>query len=157
MDRSSNEVRREIVAIYGVPALLLAFFLQPDIAAASIDTRAGLAGVAVATLIALETLFSFVEGRGWRGLCLAIILLSAGTIFDELLRPDKQSVHANDHRCLAIQHDMLSAHPRRSDSPDLFQALGCRPQGSGGVYAPPTARERIARRPLPSGGYPPPR
>lgn len=42
----------------------------------------------------------------------------------------------NDRRCLAIQRDMLSARPRRSDSPDLFQALGCRPQGEGSVYAP---------------------
>lgn len=44
---------------------------------------------------------------------------------------------ANDQRCEAIQHDMLSASPRRTDSPDLFQALGCRPQGEGSVYAKP--------------------
>lgn len=44
---------------------------------------------------------------------------------------------ANDKRCLAIQRDMLSARPRRSDGPDLFQALSCRPQGEGSVYAPP--------------------
>ncbi|WP_235516878.1 hypothetical protein [Sphingomonas sp. Leaf28] len=44
---------------------------------------------------------------------------------------------ANDRRCLAIQHDMLSASPRRSDSADLFQALGCRPQGEGSVFAKP--------------------
>ncbi len=62
----------------------------------------------------------------------------------------------NDARCLAIQRDMLAAHPRRSDGPDLFQALGCRPQGQGGVAAPPTDRERKAGRPLPWGGYPPP-
>jgi hypothetical protein len=43
---------------------------------------------------------------------------------------------ANDRRCLALQRDILSARPRRSDSPDLFQALGCRPQGEGSVYAP---------------------
>ena len=44
---------------------------------------------------------------------------------------------ANDARCLAIQNDMLSARPRRSDGPDLFQALQCRPQGEGSVYAQP--------------------
>lgn len=48
------------------------------------------------------------------------------------------AARANDRRCLAIQRDMLSARPRRSDSPDLFQALGCRPQGEGSVYAPLT-------------------
>lgn len=44
---------------------------------------------------------------------------------------------ANTRRCIAIQRDMLSAKPRRDDGPDLFQALGCRPQGEGSVYAPP--------------------
>lgn len=45
--------------------------------------------------------------------------------------------NANDRRCMAIQLDMLSARPRRADGPDLFQALGCRPQGEGSVYAVP--------------------
>lgn len=44
---------------------------------------------------------------------------------------------ANDRRCLAVQRDMLSAVPRREDAPDLFQALGCRPQGDGSVFAKP--------------------
>ena len=47
---------------------------------------------------------------------------------------------ANSRRCEAIQKDMLSARPRRSDSVDLFQALGCRPQGQGNVYAPPVRK-----------------
>lgn len=47
---------------------------------------------------------------------------------------------ANDRRCQAIQIDMLSARPKRADGPDLFQALGCRPQGQGSVYAPPVKR-----------------
>jgi hypothetical protein len=44
---------------------------------------------------------------------------------------------ANGRRCIAIQRDMLSAMPRRADGPDLFRALGCRPQGEGNVYAAP--------------------
>lgn len=44
---------------------------------------------------------------------------------------------ANKARCLAIQKDMLTSTPLRSDGPDLFQALGCRPQGEGSVYARP--------------------
>lgn len=62
----------------------------------------------------------------------------------------------NDARCLSIQRDMLSAHARRADDPDLFSALGCVPEGEGSVYAPPTDRERRAGHPLPWGGYPPP-
>lgn len=49
---------------------------------------------------------------------------------------------ANDRRCQAIQTDMLSARPRRADAPDLFQALGCHPQGEGSVHAPPPPRGR---------------
>ncbi len=44
---------------------------------------------------------------------------------------------AHDRQCEALQSDMLSARPRRSDSKDLFVALGCRPQGSGNVFAKP--------------------
>lgn len=47
----------------------------------------------------------------------------------------------NEQRCLAIQCDMLRARPRKEDGHDLFQALGCRPQGEGSVYVPPTAAE----------------
>ncbi len=47
-----------------------------------------------------------------------------------------RAARSNARRCLAIQRDMLSARPRRSDGADLFQALGCRPQGVGSVYAP---------------------
>jgi len=59
---------------------------------------------------------------------------------------------ANDRRCFAIQQDMLSAQPRRSDGPELFQALGCRPQGEGSVFARSTKLERKAGHPLPEGG-----
>ena len=58
----------------------------------------------------------------------------------------------NDRRCLAIQRDMLSAQPRRDDGPDVFQALGCRPQGEGSVFAKPTKLEQAAGHVLPSGG-----
>jgi len=44
---------------------------------------------------------------------------------------------SNVRRCAAIQQDMLAARPRRDDSAELFQALGCRPQGDGDVFAPP--------------------
>ena len=53
----------------------------------------------------------------------------------------KSTDAANDRRCLAIQRDMLAAHPNRSDDPILFHALGCRPQGNGSVYRQPTKAE----------------
>lgn len=39
-------------------------------------------------------------------------------------------------RCTALQSDMLSASPRRTDGPDLFQALGCKAQGDAMVQFP---------------------
>jgi len=67
--------------------------------------------------------------------------------------PDSQF---NLARCLALQNDFLNAHPRRSDSREIFDTLKCRPQGRGGISAPPTDREKRVGHPLPWGGYPPP-
>ncbi len=61
----------------------------------------------------------------------AVALVAFWTLYDA-----GDAARANDRRCLAVQRDMLSARPRRADSPDLFQALGCRPQGEGSVFAP---------------------
>ncbi|MDY0966954.1 hypothetical protein [Sphingomonas sp. Leaf226] len=61
---------------------------------------------------------------------------------------------AKDRLCLAIQKDMLSARRRILDGPDVFQALDCRPDGSGVVWVKPTVRELRAGRALPDGGYP---
>ncbi|MDF2493268.1 hypothetical protein [Sphingomonas sp.] len=70
----------------------------------------------------------------------------------------REAARINDVRCLAIQRDMLSAHPRIAAGPDKFQALGCRPQGTDTrIFVPPTDRERAAGKALPQGGYPPPR
>lgn len=67
---------------------------------------------------------------------LAVLALLSFVTSAILVVADYREDKANDRRCLAIQRDMLSAQPRRADGPDLFQALGCRPQGEGNVYAP---------------------
>jgi hypothetical protein len=77
--------------------------------------------------------------------CGVASFFALAAISDEALT----NAYNNDLRCLAIQRDMLSAQPKRADGPDLFQALGCRPQGAGDVYAlrgspadhTPTARQ----------------
>jgi hypothetical protein len=61
---------------------------------------------------------------------------------------------SNVRRCAAIQQDMLAARPRRDDSAELFQALGCRPQGDGNVFAPPQ-RPAISKRITSTTGKPP--
>lgn len=80
------------------------------------------------------------------GLGFAAAALQPG--ISEAVEADK----ANSLRCEAVQEDMLSAMPRRADGPDLFQALGCRPQGKESVYARPTKLERVAGHALPEGG-----
>jgi len=85
----------------------------------------------------------------WVGL--AAVLISAIALIGTLM-PLVNRDGANSRRCLAIQHDMLAAQPRRADGPDLFQALGCRPKGAGSVFAGPTKRERAAGHALFEGG-----
>jgi hypothetical protein len=47
----------------------------------------------------------------------------------------------NDRRCLDIERGMLAVHPTRSDLPDLFQALGCRPRTTLRIVAEGPSRE----------------
>jgi hypothetical protein len=82
-----------------------------------------------------------------------VLLVITAVIYAPIISSAINDDAANDRRCLVIQRDMLSAKPRRDDGPDVFQALGCRPQGDGIVRAKPTDRERQARRALPDGGY----
>jgi hypothetical protein len=88
---------------------------------------------------------------GWRLFSVLAVLVGIGGLLwhaDTLLTASV----SNDVRCDAIQKDMLSAQPRRSDDPDLFQALGCRPQGVGRVFAKPTKLEHAAGHSLLEGG-----
>jgi len=57
---------------------------------------------------------------------------------------------SNGCRYLVIQHDMLSAHRRIEDGPDLVQTLGRRPQGAKIISVKPTDRE-LKGHPLPDG------
>lgn len=88
--------------------------------------------------------WSAIYFNDWDGKVMLVAALLASVLTAYVASPviDRAIVDslANDRRCLAIQNDMLSASPKRSDGPDLFQALGCQPRGQGGVYAPPSTR-----------------
>lgn len=73
--------------------------------------------------------------RWWQWPYAAVALLGAALLTHEISRTTTLYGH-NQKRCASIQGDMLSVTPRRSDGPDLFQALGCRPQGSEDVHFP---------------------
>lgn len=62
-------------------------------------------------------------------------LLFIGAVLTVAYGFDADAV-ANDNRCEAVQRDMLSATPRRTDSIKLFEVLGCKPKGQGSVHAP---------------------
>lgn len=121
-------------------AALLAYILQPYVRFLPSNTAIG--GVVLAISLvgyhaaAANKDFDKVAARAVvGGLGVFLLMLSFFQAEDESW--------ANDRRCLAIQRDMLSAQPRRHDGPDLFQALGCRPQGEGSVYAAPVGRKRM--------------
>lgn len=137
-------------------AAVIAFASSPLIRFAD-PTWVWAGGYSLALGLALILLWATVdvkaEWAGWIGG--AFFLVGAAMLFragDQATTLSK----ANDRRCLTIQQDMLSAHPRLPNGHDIFQALGCQPQGTEDqIRVPPTDRERLAQRPLPWGGYPP--
>ncbi|MBI0530369.1 hypothetical protein [Sphingomonas sp. TX0522] len=133
---SGEQEWRQTWAGYGIGAIVVAYFATP--ALRYMDAR---------TLLVVGTLMGFAIASWydvWRDtakrkpahLTLGGVWIVAALFigWSELSR-GIESISANDRRCLAIQRDMLSSMPMRSDDPDLFQALGCRPQGGGSVYA----------------------
>lgn len=130
-----------VAARLGVPALIAAVILQPNLAKLTSVNRlmlfAALLGGATALTAAFEWSPTWSRFRKMAlpvtiAVCVAYACLSASSIEDEV---------ANDKRCLAVQRDMLSSMPLRSDDPDIFQALGCKPQGEGSVYAERDTKE----------------
>lgn len=130
---------RVVVSLPGAiaAATILAFFVQPLVA----YMPPWSIGVVIYTSLCYMGAVSAVAARDRPHAIAQGLQLAAGAIaliFAFGQASDARNV--NDRRCLAIQRDMLSAQPRRDDGPDLFQALGCRPQGEGSVYATPPKR-----------------
>jgi hypothetical protein len=53
---------------------------------------------------------------------------------------------ANLRRCANIQREMLLPQPRRGDLPDIYQALGCHPQGMDDIQFPKQAPQKPAEK-----------
>lgn len=144
---------------FSVPAVLAAFFLQPDIEAMTVLSRliffsSILLWIVIATELH-ESKIGRVKAGLITGLASMIFLLPFFLLGVSRSGPEEE---ANDSRCLLIQRDMLSARPRMANPADVFQALGCKPQGRDvRIFVSPTNRERAAGKALPWGGYPPPR
>lgn len=87
--------------------------------------------------IAMRPVLEEMTARGKRGPRAGWASLVAFLAASALLpfSPTRRDENSN-RRCEAIQKDMLSARPKRADDTAIFQALGCKAQGSGSVYAP---------------------
>lgn len=145
---------KALSAMFAVPTLLIAYWIQPDVATLSPTDR----GIMVCTSFSAAFIFAatweFTEGfKSYMLGVLASAIIGVGSYYYVSAGPIA-SYKANVRRCLAIQRDMLSAHRRLSDGPEVFQALGCRPQGDGIIRVPATDREKRVGHALPNGGYP---
>lgn len=139
-----------------VAAAILAFCIQPVLRFVDADLFMGGGAIFGAGLTGVVAAF-YERGRValvvWAVTAAAMMVVGGWLLGTAATQAGRNAVD-NDARCLAIQRDMLSAHRRMQDAPDVFQALGCRPQGAGVVHVPPTDREHRAGAPLPDGGYP---
>ncbi|GAA4222231.1 hypothetical protein GCM10022253_30250 [Sphingomonas endophytica] len=139
-------------------AVTLAFFSSQQLPYADASDLVGI-GVLYAGSIIAVWIASVSEGFAEKIFVAAAVVLFgwAGVLLGLQVSFAENASRTNDRRCLTIQSDMLSAHPRLLDGHDKFQALGCRPQGvDDRIIVPPTDRERLAGKALPWGGYPPP-
>ena len=126
-------------ASFTAAGVTLAYCIAPLVRFAPLATLSLGGGLlAFAILFLVPGLFTAIR-QPWpvtRVLGTACMLVGVPVTIGALVQAAR-SAHANDERCLAIQRDMLSARPRRTDGPDLFQALDCRAQGEGSVFAVP--------------------
>lgn len=122
---------------FGLAAVVIGYFAQGEMAfanpvhLATIGLGAGLA-IIFAHSVALAD-----AGKGKVATAIAVCLaIAIGAFITYEGGVADAAIQANIRRCAAIQHDMLAAVPHREDGPDLFQALGCKPQGDGDVHFP---------------------
>jgi hypothetical protein len=130
-----HPVIRTFITSAVVVSATTAFCITPLLRYVDLDSFV-FAGFAVGTGAALS--WSAMRngwGRAWEwpaGIVLIVGLLTGTYAVTQAM----QAATINDIRCIHVQEDMLMPVPRRADLPELFQALGCRPQGTSDVQFP---------------------
>lgn len=124
---------------FGIGAIVLAFMSGREMEAANPVALATIGlvvalGVICSHHAAMSASKKYGAVATWASLIFAVL---AGLIIMIVGGEADANLTANLARCQLIQDDMLAAKPRRSDGPDIFQALGCHPQGVGTVAFPP--------------------
>lgn len=109
-----------------IGAAIFAYFNQPVIR--FIDTYPAYEGGAVIAIGLLLVVAAMTVRRSFIGIIVGIAGFVVGTMWigDALDVAVARSAQ-NDVRCYRIETEMLSDRPPRTDLPDLYQALGCRP------------------------------
>lgn len=122
-----------------VGAALFAYFTQSM--ARYVDVYAAY-GAAIAFTMALVVVsVAYTLERDVFGVVVGLIGLFAGLyLLNEVVENAAKQASINDQRCLRIEIEMLSATPRRSDLPEVFAALGCRPQSHHLLQLPKQGR-----------------
>ena len=143
-----------LVARLAVPGILAAVVLQPNLLLLSSMDRLILFGALLFASVVMVSAYETCSTKTRFLLRVFIAIIIGGITYGIVTVPAMVDEAINDKRCLSIQRDMLSAHRRIEDGPDVFRALGCRPQGSGIIRVKPTDRELRAGRALTDGGYP---
>ncbi len=129
----------------GAGAIVLAFMAGREMQAANPIALATIGLVLMLAIFAshhAETTDSRGEAAIATGIA-TLLAIGSGLLIIYVGHETDQTISANTARCRIIQDDMLTATPRRTDGPDLFQALGCQPQGDGTVAFP----KRVEQRP----------
>lgn len=130
-----------LVAVFAFTTVPVLRFAPPEsLSAAGAMLAFGAAGSWVAIRLDWDLALQIVVGAA---------LLAGAFYMSLIVSHATEASKANDRRCIAVQRDMLSARPRRTDGPDLFQALGCRGQGEGSVYIPPPAKRSASNKSAP--------
>lgn len=133
--------------------------VEPEVIAAidkALATMAVISAFALAPLLPFADPISIASGGSWFALGAALrffgplfparwsivsaligagFFVAAAVVIVPAAQDARNNARANARRCAALQADMLSSAPLRANDADVFQALGCKPQGEGSVYA----------------------
>lgn len=134
-----------------VSAVLFAFFTQPAMKFVAIHPTFD--GALILGLGVILVRVSYKMGRDMIGILGGILAVGIGAYYlDTAVEAAMRAAAANDRRCWYVEQEMLSPQPQRSDLPDLFTALGCRPQSDGLVKLAGDSVSSRDHQHRPSGG-----
>ncbi len=132
---SDNPQERAFTTAMAFAAALVAYFAAPLIGYMNASLLATFGFPLAAGVTGSWLTLHFGWNRRWDVVSnLAIVFGFIGLIWQ--VTAAQSRYNDNLRRCLEIEQDMLSLAPRRSDGPELFQALGCHPQSGADLRFP---------------------